>query len=110
MATGTFTEKNNNNNNKGLNFNVYTDVDNREIAIVRDKKQRTRISLEKNMNENFTATVRKWGMRAATKVKMSGSEKIKANRNSNHISWIRRVETRKSHVVVVQNNGKEMYN
>ena len=45
MATGTFREKNNN-NNKGLNFNVYTDVDNREIARVTDKKQRTRISLE----------------------------------------------------------------
>ena len=45
-------------------------------------------------------------MLAATKVKMSGSEK-KMNSNAN-ISFLKRV-TRKFHVVVVQNNGKEMY-
>ena len=45
-------------------------------------------------------------MLAATKVKMSGSERI--NRNAYYISSIKRV-TRKFHFVVVQNNGKEMY-
>ena len=48
---------------------------------------------------------------AATNVKMSGSEK-KKNRDTYNFSSIKRV-TRKFlaefHVVVVQNNGKEMY-
>ena len=39
---------------------------------------------------------------------MSGSEKKKGSKNTNDISFIKRV-TRKSHVVVVQNNGIEMY-
>ena len=42
-------------------------------------------------------------MLAASKLKMSGSEKIKANRNT------RTCVTRKSHVLIEQNNGKEMY-
>ena len=42
-------------------------------------------------------------MLAASKGKMSGSEKIKANRNT------RTCVTRKSHVVIAQNNGQEMY-
>ena len=44
-------------------------------------------------------------MLAASKVKMimSGSEKIKANRNT------RTCVTRKSHVLIAQNNGQEMY-
>ena len=42
-------------------------------------------------------------MLAASKVKMSGSEKVKANRNT--ITCV----TRKSHVLIAQNNGKEMY-
>ena len=44
-------------------------------------------------------------MLAASKVRMimSGSEKIKANRNT------RTCVTRKSHVLIAQNNGKEMY-
>ena len=46
-------------------------------------------------------------MLAATKVKMSGSEKTKWIRNTN-ISSIKRV-TRKFHVLVLRNNGKEMY-
>ena len=51
-------------------------------------------------------------MRAATKMKMSGSEKI-ANRNTFNISSIKRV-TREflevsRYVVVVQNNFKEVY-
>ena len=41
------------------------------------------------------------------KVKMSASEK-KVNENTYDISSIKRV-TKKFHVVVVQNNGKEMY-
>ena len=42
-------------------------------------------------------------MLAASKVKMSGSEKIKANRNTRTcVAW-------KSHVIIAQNNGKEMY-
>ena len=43
-------------------------------------------------------------MLAATKVKISGSEK--RNKNTYDISSIKRV-TRKFHVVVVQNKGKE---
>ena len=45
-------------------------------------------------------------MLAATKVKMSGSEK-KVNKNTYDISSSKRV-TRKFHVVAVQSNGKEM--
>ena len=58
-------------------------------------------------HENFVAAVRKWEMLAATKVKMSVSEK-KVNQNTYDISSSKRV-TRKFHVVAVQNNGKEMY-
>ena len=52
-------------------------------------------------------------MLAANKVKMSGSEKKVNRNNSNKIfceqsSFIKRV-ARKFRVVVVQNNGKEMY-
>ena len=46
-------------------------------------------------------------MLAATNVKKSGSEK-KKNKNAYDSSSIKRV-TRKFRVVVVQNNGKEMY-
>ena len=44
------------------------------------------------------------------KVKMSGSGK-NVNENTNEISSIKRVSTKflEFHVVVVQNNGKEMY-
>ena len=42
------------------------------------------------------------------KVKMSRSEK-KVNENTYDISAKQRVTSKKSHVVVVQNNGKEMY-
>ena len=48
-------------------------------------------------------------MLAATKVKMSGSEKKKTvNKNTYDSSSIKHV-TRKFHVVVVQNKRKEMY-
>ena len=45
-------------------------------------------------------------MLAATKVKMSGSEKNRVSRNTN-ISSVKRVS--RNHVLLVQNNGKEMY-
>ena len=47
-------------------------------------------------------------MLAATRVKMSDNKKKKVNKNTYEISPVKRV-TRKFHVVVVQNNGKEMY-
>ena len=49
-----------------LIFDVYTHVDNRERAEASDSKQRRRISLEQK----------------ASKMKMRGSEKIKANMNT----------------------------
>ena len=62
-------------------FYVYTHVDNRERARASDWKQRRRISCEEK-HENFIAAVRKLEMLAASKVKMSGTEKIKANMNT----------------------------
>ena len=47
-------------------------------------------------------------MLVAIKVKMSGSEKKKVNKNTYNISSIKCV-TRKFYVLVVQNNSKEMY-
>ena len=52
--------------------------------------------------------MKKWEVLAATNVKMSDNEKKKVNKNTYEISSVKRV-TRKFHVVVVQNNGKEMY-
>ena len=46
-------------------------------------------------------------MLAATRVKMSDSEK-RVNKKTSDILFIKRV-TRKIHVTVVQNNGKEMF-
>ena len=43
-----------------------------------------------------------------SKVKKTGSEK-KVNENTYDVSSIKRVSFWKFHVVVVQNNGKEMY-
>ena len=62
-------------------FDVYTHVDNRERARASDWKQRRKISLEEK-HENFMAEVRKWEILEASKVKMSGSEKIKVNMNT----------------------------
>ena len=62
-------------------FDVYIHVDNRERARASDWKQRRKISLEEK-HENFMAEVRKWEMLEASKVKMSGSEKIKVNMNT----------------------------
>ena len=70
---------------------VYIDVDNRERAKPRDKKQRRLIPKEKT-HETFKVVVRKWEMLVATKVKMSGSEKKKElNRNTYNISSMKRV-------------------
>ena len=73
LATRTFREEKTSNNKAGsffrLDFNVYTDVDNRERAKARDKTNEKK----KEKQENFIAAVRKWEMQAATKVKMSGS-------------------------------------
>ena len=72
-----------------VNFDIYTDVDNRERARARDEKQRRLISLEEK-HETLTAAVRKWEMLAATKVKTSGSEE-EANRNTYDTSSIKLV-------------------
>ena len=50
-------------------------------------------------------------MLAASKVKISGSEEKEVNRNAYDISYIKRVLEGfwKFLVVVVQNNGEEMY-
>ena len=81
MATRTFREKRNKHNKKRhknlverLNFYIYIDLDDRERARARDRKQKRPISLEEK-HENFIAAGRKREMLAATKVKMSGSEK-----------------------------------
>ena len=69
--------------------------------------------LLEEQHENFVAAVRKWEMLAATKVKMSGSEKKKkVNENTYDISSIKTCNYQVSgrfYIVVVQNNGKEMY-
>ena len=48
-------------------------MDNRERTRVRDKNKGDKFFLE--THENFIAVVRKWGMLAASKMKMSGSAK-----------------------------------
>ena len=58
----------------GVIFYVYTNVDNRERARASYWKQRRRISWEEK-HGNSKQQVRKWEMQAASKVKMSGSEK-----------------------------------
>ena len=57
------------------------------------------------------AAVRKWEMLAAPKVKMSGREQKSGQEYIQHFlhktcNW----EVSGSHVIVMQNNGKEMYN
>ena len=60
MATRTFREEKTSNNKADsffrLDFNVYTDVDNRERARAKDKKTREK---KKEKHENFIAAVRK---------------------------------------------------
>ena len=77
------------------------------LTIERDKKQRRRTSLEEK-HENSYSGGEKMRMLEATEVKMSGSDQKKANRNTYAISSIKSV-TRKFHVVVEQNNGKDIY-
>ena len=58
----------------------------------------------------FLAAVRKWEILAATKVKMSEWKKV--NNNRYDISFIKGATIGsfwKFHVVVVQNNGEEVY-
>ena len=75
------------NNNKVVSsstlFLMCTLTWNRERVRVSDCKQRRRISLQEK-HENVMAAVRKWEMLAASKVKMSGSEKIKRERNTSN--------------------------
>ena len=56
-------------------------------------------------HENFVAAVT---MLAATNARLNERSEKKVNKNTYEISSVKRV-TRKFHVVVVQNNGKEMY-
>ena len=55
-------------------------------------------------HDNFILVVRRKEMLTATKEKMSGSKKKKADRNTYDISSVKRV-IRKFHVAVVQNNS-----
>ena len=85
MAARTFIEKKQQQSRVFFDiiFDVYTHVGNRERARASDCKQRRRISLQEK-HENVIAAVRKWEMLAASKVKMSGSEKIKSERNTSN--------------------------
>ena len=85
MAARTFREKKQQQSRVFFDiiFDVYTHVGNREIVRASDCRQRRRISLQEK-NENVIAAVRKWEMLAASKVKMSGSEKIKSERNTSN--------------------------
>ena len=79
----------------------------------REIKTKGGIFLLEEQHENFVAAVttdeKLYASGHQCKVKMSGSEK-KVNENTYDISSIKRVRSfRKFQVVVVQNNGKEMY-
>ena len=86
---------------------------------IKKKTNKRRHFLLEKQHENFEVAMRKSEMLAATKVKMSGSEKkSKQTKNKKHnnmydISSIKRVARNvlefSLHIVVVQNNGKEMY-
>ena len=71
------------------------------------------IFLLEEQHENFVAAVRKWEMLAATNTRWKwAAVKKKVNENTYDISAIKRVTKRfleVSHIVVVQNNCKEMY-
>ena len=70
---------------------------------VRDKKKQGRWILLEEKREKFIAAVRKWEMLVATKVKMQ------TWKNTWKISSLIEHVTRKFHVVVMQNNNREMY-
>ena len=80
----------------------------------REIKNKGDIFLLEEQHENFVAAVTKWEMLAATN-QMQGENKRqwkKVNENRYGISSIKGVTKRsfwKFHVLVVQNNGKEMY-
>ena len=83
MAARTFREKKEQQSRVFFDviFNVYSHVDNREKElewVIEDKGDEF---LWEKKHENFIAAVKKWEMLAASKVKMRGSEKIKANMN-----------------------------
>ena len=67
-------------------FYVYTYVDNSERPRASYWRQRRRISMEEK-HENFIAAVRKWEMLAASKVKLSGSERKKNQENRKQNLW-----------------------
>ena len=83
MAARTFREKKQQQSRVFFDiiFDVYTHVGNRERVRASVCKQRRRISLQQ---KHVIAAVRKWEMLAASKVKMSGSEKIKSERNTSN--------------------------
>ena len=62
-------------------------------------------------HENFIAVVRKREMIAASKMKMSGSDKIQVNMNTGNKTFGQHIRQflhkNKKRLVVVQNNGKE---
>ena len=89
----------------------YTDVDNRERARAKDKNQRRQICWKSNMRIYVGGQKMRNAsgqQAAASKLKMSGSEKI-ANRNTSNKTFFSIKCVTEYRVVVVQNNGKEMY-
>ena len=83
MATRTFREKKQSKAESfffRLNFNVYNDVDNRERARTRDKKNRG----DEEKHDNFISAVRRKEMLTATKEKMSGSKKKNEQEHIRH--------------------------
>ena len=79
----------------------------------REIKNKGDIFLLEEQHENFVAAVTKWEMLAAANQMQGENERQwkKVNENTYDISSIKRVTKKfwKFHVVVVQNNGKEMY-
>ena len=99
-----------------LIFNVYADMDNRERARASDKKQSRRIS-RPNMKILKQSGWENEKMLVASEVKMRGSEKESERTatqateflvRTHDISSVKHVN-RKFHLVVVQNDDREMY-
>ena len=100
-----------------LNFNVYADMDNRERARARDKKQSRRISLETQYEILKRSGWENEKMLVTSEVKMRGSVKESERTatqateflvRTHGISSVKHVN-RKFHLVVVQNDDREMY-
>ena len=83
-----------------LYFNAFIDMDNRGRVRARDKEQRWPISLEEK-HKNFIAAVRKRGNASCHQGENKRRRKKKSEQEHTSL-W-------KFLVVVVQNNGKEMY-